>query len=632
VRASLVLLVTATVTALAGLDGGSYAVASRQTLSVCVWVLIAVGLILIPPTRLTRAVAVPPVIFAVFAVWTGASLAWSSSAEIALNEFHRVVLLLGVFLLPLVLLERRDVRFVAAGLATGITTVAFAGLLPRLFPGELGRHVGDMAVGGPRLSYPVGYWNGLGILVALGLALLLAEAGRPGAAWRRALAAAPIPALVSVLYLTSSRTAVAAVGVSLIALLAMSPFRWSLAATYGLCGAAATLTLVLLARHSHLVNAPAARDAAEEGRSFAVLLGAVSVVLALLIAAAARVRVRRSVDRRAGWALVGATVLLLAVGLGASNPDERFAAFREPPETFSVPRNDYIRAHLASAHGRGRWQMWQAAVQEFRDHPVLGGGAGSYAAWWARRGTAALFVLDAHSLYLETLGELGIPGLLLLSGFIASVLAFVVVRGLALEPLERSDTAAMLAVGIGFFAAAGLDWMWELTAVSAVAMLAVGSALLMVAPRPAERHPSAFLRWRWLGVCAALAVAGTAAVPLLAARELERSRAAARAGDLPSALRAASAARAIEPWAASGHLQVALVLERARMLGAARRSVRRALDADPDDWRIWLVAARLSVKAGAPDDARRDLARAAALNPRSPLFSNIHADELGVAP
>jgi Flp pilus assembly protein TadD len=97
-------------------------------------------------------------------------------------------------------------------------------------------------------------------------------------------------------------------------------------------------------------------------------------------------------------------------------------------------------------------------------------------------------------------------------------------------------------------------------------------------------------------------------------------------------LRAASAARAIEPWAASGHLQVALVLERAGMLDAARRSVRRALDADPDDWRIWLVAARLSVKAGAPDDARRDLARAAALNPRSPLFSNIQADELGVTP
>ena len=45
---------------------------------------------------------------------------------------------------------------------------------------------------------------------------------------------------------------------------------------------------------------------------------------------------------------------------------------------------------------------------------VDGRGAGSYESWWSEHGTLATFVKDAHSLYLQTLGELGVVGLVLL--------------------------------------------------------------------------------------------------------------------------------------------------------------------------------------------------------------------------
>jgi hypothetical protein len=340
VRGALVLLLTAVAVVAVGLDDGSYALVSRETLLPAVWLLVATGLLLGPRTRLNGVVLVPPVLLAAFAVWTAASLGWASGAERTVIEVERVVLLLGVLLLPLVLLARRDVRFAAAGIGAGVTAVAAVAMAPRLFPDETGHEVGDVLVGGPRLSDPVGYWNGLGILVALGLVILLAEAGRPGEAWRRSLAAAPIPMLACVIYLTSSRSAVAAGAVALIALVALSPYRWALAAASIVCGAAAAAALVALTRYDAFVNAPNTEKAAGQGPAFALVLVITTGVLAGAVAAGARVRKPRWADRRAGWAAVGAIALLLVVGVGFSSPAERFAAFREPPATFSVPRED----------------------------------------------------------------------------------------------------------------------------------------------------------------------------------------------------------------------------------------------------------------------------------------------------
>jgi Flp pilus assembly protein TadD len=55
-------------------------------------------------------------------------------------------------------------------------------------------------------------------------------------------------------------------------------------------------------------------------------------------------------------------------------------------------------------------------------------------------------------------------------------------------------------------------------------------------------------------------------------------------------------------------------------LAGARSAIDDARSKDSRDWRIWLIAARLEAKDGAVASARVSLARAAALNPLSPLF------------
>jgi Flp pilus assembly protein TadD len=53
----------------------------------------------------------------------------------------------------------------------------------------------------------------------------------------------------------------------------------------------------------------------------------------------------------------------------------------------------------------------------------------------------------------------------------------------------------------------------------------------------------------------------------------------------------------------------------------ALSAIHKAIANDPSDWRLWLVSSNLEREAGNTPGARRDLAKAASLNPRSPLFA-----------
>ena len=65
--------------------------------------------------------------------------------------------------------------------------------------------------------------------------------------------------------------------------------------------------------------------------------------------------------------------------------------------------------------------------------------------------------------------------------------------------------------------------------------------------------------------------------------------------------------------------QLALV-EESRDLGAALTAVNRAVEDAPDDWRTWVVAARIRTKAGDVRGGASALRRAQRLNPRTPLL------------
>ena len=143
-----------------------------------------------------------------------------------------------------------------------------------------------------------------------------------------------------------------------------------------------------------------------------VLLGlscAASVLGLVPVRATGSSRLKLPLAAKAGIAL--GAIAVLAVGVAAYDPVDKFETFKKPsgPDVGLV-EGDFTRSHLISSTGSGRWQLWTSAVDEWETKPALGRGAGSYQSWWMEHASLPLFVRDAHSLWLETLAELGRGG------------------------------------------------------------------------------------------------------------------------------------------------------------------------------------------------------------------------------
>jgi O-antigen ligase len=124
--------------------------------------------------------------------------------------------------------------------------------------------------------------------------------------------------------------------------------------------------------------------------------------------------------------------------------------------------------------GSGFWgerpSYWRVGWREYRDNPAVGSGAGTYVRFWGgTQSPTGRIALDAHNLYLETLAELGPVGLALLVGALA----------LPLLAIRRGGAATVAgAAYVAFLVHAGIDWDWEMPAVT-VAALGCAAALLV---------------------------------------------------------------------------------------------------------------------------------------------------------
>src|SRR5206468_4268208 len=76
-------------------------------------------------------------------------------------------------------------------------------------------------------------------------------------------------------------------------------------------------------------------------------------------------------------------------------------------------------ARLVTARGT-RSDLYRVAIDGFQAHWLRGDGVGGFEVRWARERRVSEDVRNAHSLELETLGQLGLVGILLLLGFVAT--------------------------------------------------------------------------------------------------------------------------------------------------------------------------------------------------------------------
>jgi len=639
----LISLVVAATTFVMAYGNGGYSLPSRNILAIAVWWAVIVGAALRTWSLdgVSRASLALGGILAAICVWTFASIFWAPSAENAFNGFNRESLFLGIFVLVILAARRSSASYWCNGLAAAISAIAVIALISRFFPGTfsdqgLRLYLPSAAL---RLSFPLGYWNGLAIFVALALPLLLRLAISSSNAVVKGLALVPIPAIASVVFLASSRGGILTAFIGCVVFLALTERRWAVtgALFWGAVGSAAAIAV--LSSRNELVNGPLGTGVAEhQGRTAALL-----VALICLLTAAAYVLSREAASRLAGkeifrprrWLGPAVVALALAIfvgGIVASHPIRQFNTFKRPPPNIST--SNYAAQHILNSSSNGRWQFWTASIDQWESHPVLGNGAGSYKAWWAKHMPADLRqpAKNAHSLYLESLGELGIPGFGLTLALALAGIGIGVRRTLRSSAKRRRDLAALTGLFAAFAVAAGIDWMWQLTVVAGVGIVALAllGGAAVTAPRPPRLVEKNEPRYRqrgfgfgvaaligvWLLICAQ-------GIPLLAQLRIKDSQAYVSSGKTADAIQAAMDARNLQPWAASPYLQLALVSEQEGLIDQAHKWINSAIRRDPTDWHLWLVSSRLDIKRGDFRGAEQSLKTAKSLNPRSFIFAGL---------
>ena len=604
------------------LDGGGYAATLQASLTILVWLAVIVGLAFAgrPSAPVGRSAVAAGLCLGGLLGLTLLSMLWASDNGRAFSEAVRTALYTGIFALIVIVAPRFSARLWLGGLAVGLSLVAAFSLGSRLeaslFPHQ------DLITGLPevasRLSYPLNYWNGVAACMAVATVLLAWLGSAAGSAWRRALAVAVVPLVLLTLFFTLSRGGVVAAAVGVVVLLALGPRRPVIAAGLALSAAGGAALVAFAKARSELVdgpvNSPAAAAQGDE------VLVAVIVVMALVGL------VRYALDRRLedlrigppiGRVVVGAACAALVAGAVVAEPAERLANLTETPTFSETGVSGPASTRLTSDAATGRYQYWEAALDAFSQDPLTGTGAGGYEAWWAQHGTIGQFIRDAHSLPIEMLAELGIGGILLVLGF------FGVVAATGARRRRQGDLASPVGAGLAVLAcgavSASIDWTWEIPAaflpvLAAAAVLTGPAAGGPIDGRNRYAIGVATLVAGWLAVFAG-------GVAWWTQHELENSREAVRRGHLDAAVDDARAASSVQPWAAAPYVQLGLVEERRGDLAAANEALAEAASRAPDDWRVWLLIAR--VKGAGGDAAGSALAheKARSLNPRSPLVT-----------
>ena len=611
------------------LAGGGFEVGDRHIAGLAAW-LVVVALILLGVA--SRATLARPFYWA-----TGLTLAvsllsaissfWSGSVELSVVEADRVLVYLGFFLAAFLIAQtdQRRQRF-AEGLVISLALVALLGLTSRLLPHVL--EVTESLGSGPRLRYPLGYWNANGAIFGIAVALLLWSSRRAASAALRWLSVAVLPAVLLALYFTYSRGGLLAFAIAVGCVIALSKDRLWLLATLAL-GALGALPAVLAVQGRRgLADNLADQAAVDQGVTVLVILLA-GIGLALVLFAALRWAENRegrltgrAVELSRNRSLLGgiaAVAVVLAVGVAIAVGGRAWDQFSSSDVQFP----DTPERHFSQFSGAGRHDFYRVALDDLGEKPVFGSGAGTYQFAWERRRSIDQPVHDAHSLYLEAFAELGIVGGLLVLALVGTLLWTGFGAWRAAPHPQRERYAALFAAMLAFAVTAGLDWFWEIAGFGAVFFLASG---VLVAARCAQiaraadpRLPAGGEERRFGLAVAGLAVAWLAAValigPLLVDREINASQSAAADGELTSAVNHAKTARSIEPFAASPYVQLGLIAESQGEYDTAIARLTQAIDREDRNWQLYYLRSRVESEAGDRAASEIDLDRARSLNP-----------------
>ena len=552
-----------------------------------------------------------------YAGLTLASALWSHATGRALIEFDRAWSYLLVLLLFATVRATQDnLRWLLRGLVAGAAIVCVAGLATRLAP-DVWHTAPD--VSNQRLSFPVTYWNTLGLLAAMGIVLAFhLTCNLREKRVVAVLAAGALPLLAATLFFTFSRGSILAGAIGLAVYVCVARPRGLLS------GAIATIPasglLLVAAYQANLLDTldPTTPAAVAQGHRVAWVAAACVLGGMALRLACARLldpRLRRggalgkvpAKTRRAAFAGLGAVALVAALALGAPHAvAHEWSGFIGGAPT-KLAKGD-LRSRLTDPSNDGRTELWQVALHGFDAAPLKGSGAGAYQTLWNSHRSRPAYVINAHSLYLQAMAELGLPGILLLVVLVGAILVGIVVRA---SGSRRVVHGAVLALAVVWILHAGVDWDWEMPVVTLGVFAAAGLAL---SPRGGGR--AGWLPGRQTRIVLGLLLLATLVVPVSivgSQSKLGEAEHALYASDCGVATPAALSSIGWldvrpEPYEVVGFCD--LRMGRPRLAISAMKA---AVAQDPHSWEPYCALAIAQASAGV--DPRANVALALRLNP-----------------
>ncbi len=480
------------------LDGGGFDLVVHTQIAIVTWWLVLLGaaFALLPFGQIARPGWTGLALFGGFVAWTALSITWSIGSGRTLAALSLVIGYLGTLALGVALAGDRALalRHVVGALAASIVLVAVLALVSRLHPGLFpAAQVTSAFLPGTanRLAWPLNYWNALGALLALGVPLLLAVTTSSRRLAVQAVAAGSLPVVILCGYLTFSRGAAIAGIAAVVGFLALTGGRLAKLPTVVIAAGGSAVLIATAESHRALERGLATAAARSDGTSLIL-----PIVLVVLVVGASQVAIRHFAPRLTPQALprvprsarraVGAVSLcVVALALAVVAPPLVSRAWRNFKHPTSAALGNYSVTRFDTVSGNGRYQYWKVALNATSGERLQGSGAGTFQLLWLPRATYPSFVENAHSLYVETLAELGVVGLLLLVAFLVAALVAAIRAVVAASGPERTCAAAVAAAMTAFCLSAAFDWIWQVAALPAAFMVMTAA---VVAPR-ARRSP-----------------------------------------------------------------------------------------------------------------------------------------------
>jgi hypothetical protein len=587
------------------------------------WLCLAFGLVLAGRAMPSRTGMVAVAGLAGLWLWSLLSTRWAESADGAVTDANRWLLYAAVLVALLSLVRTRREARLLTGAATAGVLVVVGYVVVRLLGGD-----GSSLFSEGRLNQPLNYINGDGTYLLIGFWPLIAVAERARSPFVAAAAAAAAVPVATTVVLTQSRGAIAAFVASAIALFAIVPGRtrrgWALVAVaLGLLVAAGPLSDVISGSLPSGASGPPGDDLRRV--AVASLLGGALAGVVWGIARAFASELSSRSDPTYARLGRGATVALVVVALvGATAAmlpvHKRVDQIRDQYHAFTNLGGVSGGSRLLSGGGK-RYDLWRIGWHQFRDHPVRGIGAGNYDRTYFVERKSDQYVLQAHSIELQTLGETGLVGGAALAAFLGAVL--VAFWRTARRRDVTGDPALAVAAGGIFIVWLGhtsVDWMHLIPGLTGIALCA--AAALLVAP-PAQ--PSEAMRPLWsrplVAIPVAIAIAAGAysiARPALALK-LRSDGHDHLASDPVAAIRDAQDSLALDDEPVDTYYLEAAGYARLDLYRQARGTLLEAVRREPHNYVTWALLGDLARRHGDRAAARSAYHRAHQLNPRGEI-------------